>query len=149
MVRLIILSFLFTSYFVTFAQSEVNSVDIQNIEQNKEKALQEQKPNWIFQRFDILLGFALGLLGTIIIDVAREHRKVTRFRNAASNELKQLLADLNIYALHKDSLINKEKALLWWNSSQEFGLYEQVCPTEDNQEYKKLINAKNFPDLVD
>ncbi|GAI21818.1 unnamed protein product, partial [marine sediment metagenome] len=104
--------------FALLTQSEVYSAGIQNIEPKPEKTIKEQEPNWILERLDILLGFALGLLGTVIIDVARERRKVTRFRNAASSELKQLLADLNIYALHKDSLINKEKALLWWNSSQ-------------------------------
>jgi hypothetical protein len=113
------------------------SVDA-NIAETKYVEKQLHIPTWLTARFDIILGFILGLFATSIVDCLRTRKKAKQFRHVACSELKQLLAELSLCTLHPDSEIDEEKIQLWWNSISEFNLVEATLPTEENEEYKRL-----------
>ncbi len=104
---------------------------------------------WVFNSVNIFIGFVLGFLSAIILDLVRDCRKVRRFYIIATNELKQVLAMLNIYALHADSSINKEKVLLAFRSLREFELQEQVNLIPDEAIYQQLIEKLYSPSELD
>lgn len=133
--------------------AEPNKVNICSVDAHIAETKYAEKqlhiPQWLTARFDIILGFVLGLFGTSIVDCLRTRKKAKRFRHVACSELKQLLAELSLYTLHPDSKIDKEKIQLWWNSASEFNLVEVTLPTEDNEEYKKLKQLKMSSEHID
>ena len=98
----------------------------------------------LFSKFDLLLGFILGLISSLIstcfVDYLRTRRKAKQFRHAAYSELKQMLFEMLIYTIHPDSIIDKEKVQLLLDLMNKFNLNEEVCPTENNEGYEKLKN---------
>lgn len=133
--------------------SEPNKTNIcvvdTRITETKYAEEQSNIPQWLTARFDIVLGFILGLVGANIVDCLRTRRKAKQFRHAACSELKQALAELVMYTMNPDAKIDKEKVQLWLDSNHNFNLNEVVLPTEDNEKYEKLKKLKWDPEQID
>ena len=67
----------------------------------------------LFSRLDILLGFVLGLSGTIFIDYLRKRQRTKALRDGVRNELKQVLASMNFLALNDSCNIDTNKVRSW------------------------------------
>ncbi len=101
-----------------------------------------EKNNWVnilFSRFDILLGFVLGLLSTSFIDYRRRKRKTQEFREGMRSELKKVLAVLSSLVTNPDSNITRDKAISWLTLIKEFDLLKELAPlVVGSPEYKKF-----------
>lgn len=108
----------------------------------------ESKQNILYKtllsRFDILLGFTLGLSGTIFIDYIRRKRKTTEYRRGMRAELKQSLARLTLLALNQDADITVEKVQSWRSLSNEFELRKETCPLIHYDSYYEKLTKKDF-----
>jgi len=103
-------------------------------------------------RFDILLGFALGLFSTFFVDHLRKRRKTREFRQGMRAELKQILALMNTLALNPDADITREKLGSWISLSNEFDLHKEVFPLRDDRQLselmKKILSEKDLNDFI-
>ena len=151
-VNLVTILFAF-SYALIPSASTLTSEDVCGIDAHiaevKYAEKQSNIPQWLTARFDIVLGFILGLVGANIVDCLRTRRKAKQFRHAACSELKQALAELVMYTMSPDATIDKEKVQLWLDSNHNFNLNEVILPTEDNEKYEELKKLKWDPKQID
>lgn len=101
---------------------------------------------WLVEQLDILLGFALGLIGAYVIDWVRVIKKSKGFRRAACGELRQILAELNVYAMHPDAEIDAQKIKLKIGSEKAFNLKDAVHPLSETP--NRLKNLKLEPSEI-
>lgn len=98
---------------------------------------------WLLQRVDIILGFLLGICGTLLYDLIKNRGKRKDFYRAAYNELILILTELSFYMLHKDANIDEERVKLWWESKKKFNFKGEYNPLKNDPNYKKL-NKETF-----
>lgn len=112
-----------------------------------------EQNTWLLDRFDILLGFTLGLVGTGIIGWIRSRNKQKRFYVAASSELKRLLWVLvGSCVLHNDSEIDENKVKLCFECERKYKLTDLFLPEGDQytdvgfRQITETVQQKSYAD---
>ncbi|MGA2093689.1 MAG: hypothetical protein ABSH16_09820 [Sedimentisphaerales bacterium] len=119
-------------------------------QQHKESTITKE----LFSRFDILLGFVLGLGSTCFVDYLRKRRQTKEFRRGMHSELKQILATMCTLSLNHDATITREKVNTWLSLSKEFDLHKEILPLlfANNNQYteftKKTLSESELNDFV-
>jgi hypothetical protein len=134
--------FCFSLNYSSSIASESNSLTSSDSQQSKTsgKTNENQLIEMLIDRLDILLGFALGLCGTIFIDSLRKRRSLKEFRKGMRTELKQSLAIVNYNTLNTDAEINAAKIRSWQSLSKEFDLFKAVSPLADSTIHRQLTD---------
>lgn len=83
-------------------------------------------PEWNIALISALLGVICGMVGTVLIDLLREHRRKKNFCKAVSSELKQLLAQSLADMIYPDAKVDEEKINLIYNYHEEYDLTNEV-----------------------
>jgi len=94
----------------------------------------------LIQPLNIVLGFVLGLFGTVFFDYLRTRRKTKEFSIGARTELKQILGMVNFYTLNPDAELNADKIHSFQTLIKDFKLIKILNPLGEETGTEGLSN---------